>query len=252
MKYALSAEVVDRLAQLAWSRVLLAFDFDGTLAPIVTNRAEASMRPITRRLLASICDLYPCAIISGRSRSDVLRRLGEASPSFVVGNHGIEPGAVSESTRGLMDRARVELEGLLRGQGGIEIEDKQHSLSLHYRKARRKGEARAVLEHAITHLPSAIRIVPGKCVINVLPAATPHKGDALLRLRSEAGMDTAIFVGDDLTDEDIFALDQPGRLMTIRIGASRTSSAAYYLRSQLEIDALLSLLLKYRTREARR
>ena len=133
----------------------------------------------------------------------------------------------------------------------IEFENKEYSLSLHYRKARRKRAARAEIERAIARLAPGVRAISGKCVVNILSAATPHKGDALLRLRAEAGMDTALFVGDDLTDEDIFSLDQPGRLMTIRIGASRTSAAAFYLRNQLEIDALLSFLSTCRAQEAR-
>ena len=68
MNRILSAANVDVLAQYAWSRVLLAFDFDGTLAPIVPDRDDARMRPRTRALLEEICRRYPCAVISGRSR----------------------------------------------------------------------------------------------------------------------------------------------------------------------------------------
>jgi trehalose 6-phosphate phosphatase len=251
VKYVLSAENIDRLAQLAWSRVLLAFDFDGTLAPIVKDRTAAAMRPLTRRLLARVCEQYSCAIISGRSRADVRRRLGEATPRFVVGNHGMESGATNEAARALITRTRIRLEAELGGRPGIEFENKQYSLSIHYRAARRKGEARSEIARAISRLALPIRTIYGKSVLDILPAAAPHKGDALLRLRSEAGMDTALFVGDDLTDEDIFTLDQPGRLLTIRIGPSRTSSAAYFLRSQLEIDDLLDFMSNCRAQEAR-
>jgi trehalose 6-phosphate phosphatase len=92
----------------------------------------------------------------------------------------------------------------------------------------------------------AVRALPGKLSVALLPAGAPNKGDALVHLRGQAGTDTALFVGDDLTDEDIFALDQPGRLQTIRVGASRRSSAQYFLRSQAEIDVLLEKLVHLR------
>ena len=42
------------LQQFAWSKVLLAFDYDGTLAPIVMDPDRAAMRPTTRRRLAAV------------------------------------------------------------------------------------------------------------------------------------------------------------------------------------------------------
>lgn len=246
MRYVLAAANVDLLAQLAWSQILLAFDFDGTLAPIVGDRDRAQMRPRTRRLFGRLCDSYPCAVISGRSRSDVSRRLGGASPRFIVGNHGIEPGTGIDSYAVVVEAAERFLRASLDGRQGIEFENKQYSLSIHYRKARTKRDRRVEIDEAISRLPVPMRSVPGKLVVSLLPAAAPNKGDALVRLREQSGADTALFVGDDLTDEDIFALDQPGRLQSIRIGASRQSSAQYFLRSQLEIDVLLEKLGQHR------
>src|SRR5262245_25279736 len=58
----------------AWSNVLLAFDYDGTLAPLVAAPRQAMMRMSTRRLLRRASKLYPCLVISGRARSDALGR----------------------------------------------------------------------------------------------------------------------------------------------------------------------------------
>jgi trehalose 6-phosphate phosphatase len=82
--------------------------------------------------------------------------------------------------------------------------------------------------------------------VNLLPITAPHKGIALERERERLRCDTAIFVGDDKTDEDVFALDQPGRLLGIRVGRSRTSAAAYYIPSQRSIDDLLRALVDLR------
>ena len=76
----------------------------------------------------------------------------------------------------------------------------------------------------------------------------PHKGIALERERERLGCDTALYVGDDETDEDVFSLDRPGRLLTIRVGAKRTSAASYYILDQRVIDVLLGRLLETRQR----
>jgi len=252
MKYLLSRRNVDVLAQMAWSRVLLAFDFDGTLAPIVSNRTSASMRERTSQLLSRTCALYPCAVISGRSQADVAARLSGAAVKYVVGNHGLEPGTELAYFARETARAAPLLREALASFAGIEVENKRYSLAVHYRRSRRKGDARADIDQAVADLPHSMRIIPGKQVVNVVPIGAPNKGDALIQLRTLAQADTALYVGDDITDEDVFVLDQPGRLMTVRVGLSRSSAAAYFLRQQREIDTLLARLSAVRRKGAPR
>lgn len=246
MRRLLSRKHAEVLAQLAWSRVLVAFDFDGTLSPIVANRDEAQMRRRTCELFAKVCSLYPCAVISGRGRADVSARLGSAPVKYVIGNHGLEPGASLEEFEGEIIQARGLLEKALVGMGGVDLEDKRYSLALHYRRSRSKRAARAAIWEAVAALPVPMRVVPGKLVVNVVPARAPNKGDALLELRHSERADTALFVGDDATDEDVFELDQPGRLLTARVGASSASAATYFLRDQDEVDRLLAKLVALR------
>lgn len=246
MRHILARGSVDVLEQLAWARVLLAFDFDGTLAPIVEDRDAARMSVRTSRLFARVCALYPCAVISGRARRDVAQRLGATPVKYVIGNHGLEPslgiGAFEED----IATARTLIEKAFGAAPGIDVEDKTYSLAIHYRRSRQKREARASIEALVRALPLPMRLVPGKLVVNVVPNRAPHKGDALLHLRTKEKADTALYVGDDVTDEDVFRLDQPGRVLSIRVGASRSSAATYYLRRQLEIDALLAKLADLR------
>jgi trehalose 6-phosphate phosphatase len=68
----------------------------------------------------------------------------------------------------------------------------------------------------------------------------------LERERAHFECDTVIYVGDDETDEDVFQLDRPGQLLSIRVGQKRTSAAPYYIRSQAEIDRLLETLIVLR------
>jgi trehalose-6-phosphatase len=71
---------------------------------------------------------------------------------------------------------------------------------------------------------------------------------ALERLRAELACDTAIYVGDDDTDEDVFSRDEPGRLLGVRVGATRHTDAPYALRSQDDVDQLLARLVQLRRR----
>ncbi|HVU05915.1 MAG TPA: trehalose-phosphatase [Polyangiaceae bacterium] len=242
MKHLFAAESRDVLPQLAWSRVLLAFDFDGTLAPIVPNHEEAVMRAHTQKLLARVATRYPCAVISGRARQDVERRLERVKIPYVVGNHGIEPAVDMERFRRRAAGALPVLRAELAAFSGVEIEDKKYSLAVHYRKARKKREARAAIGAALARLPYEMRAIPGKLVVNLVPEGAPDKATALLRIRAEARTDIALYVGDDVTDEDVFRLDEPGRLLAVRVGRSKFSAASYFLRDQREIDRLLSTL----------
>jgi trehalose 6-phosphate phosphatase len=250
MKNILSRECGAVLSQIAWSNVLLGFDFDGTLAPIVSQPDDAQMAPETRDLLVRVCGLYPCAVISGRARSDVMARLGRAAVKYIVGNHGLEPGGDLGACESEVAEARTLLAAALRELPGVELEDKRYSLAVHYRRSRNKRVARSAIIAAIGRLPVPMRIVRGKVVVNIVPARAPNKGDALLGLRQAELADTALYVGDDVTDEDVFELDQPGRLFGVRVGESRTSSAAYFIREQGDIDRLLAKLIAIRDKQS--
>jgi trehalose 6-phosphate phosphatase len=244
MKALLNGRNQSQLALLAQSNVLLAFDYDGTLAPIVPHRERAHMRDFTQTLLRSVCKLYPCVVISGRSKKDVELRLGDAQLFDVVGNHGLEPGGDLATLAHETALARPLLDEAIQAYPGVEIEDKKYSLSVHYRHSRSRRAALAAIHEAVAKLPVPMRLVAGKLVVNVLPAQAPHKGTALLELRERARTVNAFYVGDDVTDEDVFSIDQPESLLSVRVGRSRRSAARYFLRDQLEIDALLWKLLE--------
>ncbi len=248
MKHLLLPAHIDALSGLAWSNTLLAFDFDGTLSPIVADRDAAGMRTRTRALFTTACHLFPTAVISGRSRQDVSSKLIGCGVKYVVGNHGLEPGTNLRKAKRSLDAARVCLAEFARSMAGIDVEDKEYSLSVHYRRTRNHRSANMAIRRVIKTMAMPMRVVGGKCVVNVMPADAPTKGDALLALRAKSKADTALYVGDDVTDEDVFQIDEPGRLLSVRVGRSSTSSAPYYLKAQREVDTLLSRLITFRSR----
>ncbi len=231
--------------------VLLAFDYDGVLAPLVRDPHGAWMRPATRRLLAQVARRYPVAVVSGRAWRDVARFVGPAVQT-IVGNHGFElgrpvpvPAAVVRTVRGWRRRLEVALDGT----PGIHFEDKRSTLAIHYGLSRawRRAE-RAVYEAA--NALEGTRLIPGKKVLNVLPHDFPSKGDAVRMLLARLGCEAALYAGDDVTDEDAFAVGAP-LVFGVHVGKG-PSLAPWCLRTQEDVDALLARLIELRPSAPRR
>jgi len=204
------------------------------------------MRASTRTWLQRVSTLYPCVVITGRARADALIRLRNIEVCRVVGNHGAEPSPNAEAMRRRVQKWLPFLKRRLSSRQGVVIEDKELSVAIHYRHAlRRQATRRAIL--AATRSLDDVRIIGGKLVVNLVVPEALHKGFALERERIHFNCDTAIYVGDDQTDEDVFQIDRPGRLLSIRVGRNRSSAATHYIRNQLEIDRLLGTLVALRT-----
>lgn len=233
------------VARFLDGRVLLAFDFDGTLAAIVRDPARAGLRATTRRWLGQLAAVGPCVVISGRARADVTARLEGLGVRAVIGNHGLERGPAPAAWRRLVAAWREDLAAVVAAQPGVVLEDKRLSLALHYRRAPDRARARRAILRAVARLPRA-RVLGGKAVVNVLPDRSGHKGAALEREMRRLGCPRALYVGDDQTDEDVFRLARQERLLTVRVGRSARSAATYCLRSQGQVDALLALLVELR------
>lgn len=243
----LAPEHGDVVERIAWARALLAFDYDGTLAPYVEDRHTAEMRGETRALLRTAALLYPCAIVSGRARADVLPRLEGIPLAAVIGNHGAEPGfgPVDDRIRARVAAWAAELAPLVAGWNGVEVENKGFSLALHHRRARSWGDARARIRQLVSRLEGAI-VFEGHAVVNVLPEDAPTKANAIRELCTRFALDVVVYVGDDRSDEEAFRCDAVS--VSIRIGFVPSSSARFALSDQAEIDQLLRELVLARAR----
>jgi trehalose 6-phosphate phosphatase len=226
-------------------RILLAFDYDGVLAPIVKEPSGARMRPVTRTLLARLARRYPVAVVSGRAWKDVAAFVDGLVPT-IVGNHGFELGRPVPVPASVLRQVRAwrrQLEQALAGVEGVHFEDKRSTLAVHYglSGALRRSE-RAVYEAA--NQLEGTRLIPGKKVLNVLPHDFPSKGDAVRALVARLRCDGAVYLGDDVTDEDAFAVGAP-LVFGIHVGRG-PSLAPWCLREQGEVDELLRFLLAQR------
>lgn len=233
------------LQEYARSRVLLGFDFDGTLAPLTAFRSRAALLPETRALFQRLASQYPCVVLSGRSRPDVMARVRGIDVRECLGCHGVEPSHATAAVRRRVARWLGQLGPALRDVPGVVLEDKRYCLAIHYRHSPDRRRARRRIIAAAGALESA-RVTGGKCVVNVVPAEAPHKGEALRLAMARLRCRGAIYLGDDETDEDVFGLETARRILGIRVGASRRSRAAYYVPRRDSVDRVMAALLASR------
>jgi trehalose 6-phosphate phosphatase len=246
MRHLYSADGEQALLEVMRLEPLIAFDFDGTLAPIVSRPEEARVSASNAEVLAELAKRRPVGIITGRSVADVEPRLG-FKPHYVVGNHGAEDpsGALRPTDPHALDRFRLRIEAqhaALRA-AGVHVEDKGHSLALHYRLADDHAVARASIALLLRGLDPTLSSFGGKCVVNVVPANAPDKADAVVSLLERSGSKSAVFVGDDINDETVFARAKP-HWLTVRVGRDNPpSSAMFFLDTTSEVDLLLQKML---------
>lgn len=241
--------------------VAVFLDFDGTLAAIRRRPSAASLSKAARKTLKKIAGekRISVAIISGRGLSDITKRVGVKGLVY-AGNHGLEiRGKGIKYTAPGARKARKAIAAIGRkaakayaGIKGVIVEDKNLSLSIHYRMA---GSSKAPLiertirEFAGPFLRSgSIRLTRGKKTWEVRPAVDWNKGKAVLFLlgrsaKRSGGESFPIYIGDDRTDEDAFrALRRRG--LTVFVGKVREkTSAEYYLRSTGEVISFLRKVL---------
>jgi len=196
---------------------LLAFDYDGTLAPIVDQPARAvPERGAVPALAALAARVGGALILTGRPALDVVR-LGGLSvvPGLVVlGLYGAQrwppvgpTGTAESGIQAALDAARDALDPLLAAApAGTWLEDKGGSLAVHVRRTADPASALDSLREPIAHLARdlALRVEPGRYVLELRPPGV-DKGAALEAHTREVGARAVLFAGDDLGDLAAFA-----------------------------------------------
>jgi trehalose-phosphatase len=216
---------LDRLARVP--RLLVASDYDGVLAPIVTDPARAFALPEAMAAVRGLAALpgTTVALVSGRARRDLAALAGTPPAVRLVGSHGSELAdgiRLAPAQAELRERLAATLPELLQDYPGTWLESKPTSLVLHTRTAASPevgAAARAVVRSGPGSWPG-VHLTDGKEIVELAVVAT-HKGTAVAALREESAADAVLFLGDDVTDENAFAVlrDQD---VGVRVGPGQT------------------------------
>ncbi len=233
----------------ATPRLLVATDFDGVLAPIVDDPDAVSAKPASLAALRRLATLTGTvvAVVSGRNY-DLLERLAAPADGFVlVGSHGAEmgPTVLDDAEAAVMDRLLADLASAASRFPGLHIEAKPLSVAVHFRRMTSdRTEAVADIDELASAWPG--KIVSGKEVVE-FALRTATKGDAVQRIAAENQVDRTLYLGDDVTDEDVFTVLCPDDI-GIKVGDGETS-AGYRLPDPAAVRSLLEALAEARASE---
>lgn len=257
MRYVWSVWPVLQKRIRSTKRKLLILDFDGTLAKIAKTPREVVLEKKTVGALTALSKLpsYRLAIISGRSLEN-LKSFFHFKNAIYAGNHGLElegdnlllpqKAKKAKKMEALVWLLGEKLKEDLARVPGVMIEDKNYTLSLHYRNISREHipffkQEVGRFRKQYAHWPLTWRV--GKKVWEVRPGVKWDKGAAASYLAKKMQSALPIIIGDDATDEDMFkALRHRG--ITIRVGRSQNSFAEYYLKSSKDVRAFLEELCR--------
>ena len=257
----LSPELLEAVRRVAGTEhLLVAMDFDGTMAPLVDHAADSRALPRSGAAFAALAELprTTTALISGRALDSLRAVAFPPENTLLIGSHGAEvwmgPGSsqltLDDAQRELLAAVRKELEGIVEHAPGTLLEDKPAGVVLHTRLA-----ADDVAEDAVAAARAVLQDRSGvflKTGHRVLETSVVHasKGEGIAFLRQAIGATAVVFAGDDTTDEDALGSLIPGDL-GVKVGLDFTQ-AEFRVESTVHICELLEALVRERKRAARR
>jgi trehalose 6-phosphate phosphatase len=248
--------IQDIASRTQGKRVAVFLDYDGTLTPIVDDPEKALLAEPMRKVLITLANHLPVAVISGRDLPDV-QKLVNIQGVYYAGSHGFDiagpEGMQSEHQKATkflpaLDKAERELSKRINLIPGAWVERKKFSIAVHFRKVKEDemGSVRqAVKEIAALH--PDLRQAGGKKIFELQPRIDWHKGKALLWLLNKMGLDTPdvvpFYIGDDVTDEDAFNT-LPDRGIGIVVMDRRGPTKAHYrLNDPGEVERFLKKMV---------
>lgn len=182
---------------------LLAFDFDGTLAPICDDPADVRIHRAAAALVRETAQTegVVVALASGRDVDDLASRT-DVPCAYLIGSHGLEIRAPG----GMMIRDAPPLiaapgEELRReiASHRMRLETKKHAVALHWRGVNIDHAALTIERFREWARGADLDLIEGRCVVEARLRGG-GKEEALRWLATAAGVDRVIYAGDDITD----------------------------------------------------
>ncbi|MCU1438237.1 MAG: trehalose phosphatase [Naasia sp.] len=246
----------DALASLARTdRLLVALDFDGTLAPVVDDPAKARALPGSRAAVLRLLDVRDTrvALVSGRAMESLEEVAAVRDDTLLVGSHGVEVRLDSPDDVFTLDEDEQRRLGLLGdvldqvadNVDEVWLEQKPAGFALHTRMATEKNSRIAHLV-ALSEAQAEVEdltVRRGKDVLEFSVRSTT-KGEAVEHLRRYTSSTAVFYAGDDVTDEDAFeALGADD--LALKIGAGVTI-ADHRVATPEDVAHVLTLLADLR------
>ena len=246
----------DLAARAADTDVLLVLcDFDGCLAELA---AAPELVVPDRRALMAIAALVQLSgtytgVVSGRSLSDLRSVCPLRAPVALIGSHGAEfdsdlaipspVGVLDAELAGVLGSLIAELSPMVAALLGARLEVKPASLAVHVRQVPAVSGAR--LLHWVEQVGQerGLRVMRGKAVVELMLSAA-NKGDAVVALAAQTDATSVVYVGDDVTDEDAFAV-LGVKDVTVKVGSGPTI-ARYRLAGVSALSEFLMCLVAAR------
>ncbi|MEV7475882.1 trehalose-phosphatase [Pseudarthrobacter oxydans] len=255
-KLALTPELREAIRQIAGTEhLLVAMDFDGTMAPIVGHADDARPLPRSAAAFAGLAVLprTTTALISGRALASLRAVASPPVNTLLIGSHGAEawlgPGStgltLDPEQKALLAEVRTVLEDIVKEAPGTMLEDKPAGVVLHTRLASDDvaddavAAARSVLQDR-----KGVFLKDGKRVLET-SVVNASKGEGVTFLRQITGATGVLFAGDDTTDEDALARLKPGDV-GVKVGLDFTQ-AQYRVEAPVHVAELLEVLLQERS-----
>ncbi|MCA1673094.1 MAG: trehalose-phosphatase [Actinobacteria bacterium] len=248
--------------RLSGRRPAVFLDYDGTLTPIVDRPEDAVMSDHMREVVRGLAERCTVCVVSGRDRRVVQQLMG-IDNLVVAGSHGFdiwEPATgtvrhdASLGYEDLLSAVTDRLCAEVRAVQGALVELKKASVAVHYRLVSAPDQPRikAVVNGVLAAYPEQLKITPGKMVYEVQPKIDWDKGKAVLHLLRVLGLDSddvvAVYLGDDITDEDAFRALAGRGIGIVVAGAGepadtdRVTAADFVLDSIGEVEQFLRAL----------
>jgi len=205
------------------SRLLVACDYDGTLAPIVGDPAAAFPYGPAVDALADLARYagVGSVIISGRSVDTLLGFVGTHADIELIGDHGVRLSGNDPVASRTVREITKELKGIADEFEGATVEPKPLGAAFHYRHVAQPEQAADAARTVGARFDA--RVLEGKKVVEIM-VGHGDKGSAISHMRKRDDFERVVFFGDDVTDEDVFAiLDLPDVGVKVGPGGTRAT-----------------------------